>query len=253
MKNFLKKKLSKYFSILLTLTLVFGTSCSNSTSSENSDNIESSSTCTSTKLNDNENIINEESSFEEDSSSVEESSSEVTSSEDQFPSEEIPNPPSNAGVIYQISTEGTYAEVIGFEGDSTDVIINDTYQDLPVTNIGNYAFAGSKITHIEIPDNIITIGDAAFYGCIKLTNVVISNSTVYIGNRAFQNCDHLVNIVIGQNVSTIGQFAFAYCFSLTNITYNGTIEQWETMDIGAGFKTGVPTKEIICKDGIISL
>lgn len=39
------------------------------------------------------------------------------------------------GVYYDVSSDGTYAEVIDYVGTATKVKIADTYEGLPVTSI----------------------------------------------------------------------------------------------------------------------
>ncbi|MBE5744537.1 MAG: collagen-like protein [Clostridiales bacterium] len=108
------------------------------------------------------------------------------------------------GLLYAISADGTYAEVIGYEGTATKVIIADTYGDLPVKNIYVDAFYNNdNITSVVIPDSVTSIGGYAFYSCNSLTAVVIPDS-----------------------VTSIGEWAFSNCESLTDVYYNGTIDDW---------------------------
>ena len=114
------------------------------------------------------------------------------------------------GVIYDISTDGTYAEVIGYEGTATKVKIASEYKGLPVKNIYNNAFENNrKITSVIIPDSVTNISDKAFYYCTNLASVVIPNSIVNIGDYAFQHCAGLTHVVIPDSVITIGKYAFA--------------------------------------------
>ena len=100
------------------------------------------------------------------------------------------------GVLYDLSADGTYAEVIGYEGTATRVRIADTYEGAPVTRIYDKAFLAKSITSIIIPDSVTTIGNWAFYDCYSLTSVVIPDSVTTIGERAFFSCDSLTSVVI---------------------------------------------------------
>ena len=63
------------------------------------------------------------------------------------------DPASTSGVKYQKSADGTYAEVIGYEGTGVDVIIADEYDGVPVTRIAAYAFnSHTGLKSITIPD-----------------------------------------------------------------------------------------------------
>ena len=90
------------------------------------------------------------------------------------------------GVIYRISTDKTYAEVVGYDGTMAEVEIAEEYGGLPVKNIYDSAFRGNKtITSVVIPDSVTSIGGGAFAYCSALTSVVIPNSVTSIGTGAF--------------------------------------------------------------------
>ena len=108
--------------------------------------------------------------------------------------------PATEGVLYQISSDNTYAEVIGYEGTAKRVRIADTYNDLPVKTISYEAFYENRtITAVKIPDSVTSIGQNAFNGCSSLTSVVIPDSVTSIGKEAFCNCSSLTNIEVSAN------------------------------------------------------
>ena len=122
------------------------------------------------------------------------------------------------GIIYDVSADGTYAEVVAYEGTATKIRIADTYNGLPVTTIYSNAFNDNDtITSVIIPDIVTSIGDYAFYSCDSLTGVVIGNSVTSIGDYAFQSCNRLESVVIGNSVTSIGNAAFSFCSSLESV------------------------------------
>lgn len=121
------------------------------------------------------------------------------------------------GLRYALSDDGTYAEVLGYEGTDTKVIIADAYQGVPVKRIGVEAFCNKNLTSVEIPDSVTSIGDYAFYACSSMTSVVIPDSVITIGWSAFASCGSLTSVVIPDSVTSINYGMFGGCSGLTNI------------------------------------
>ena len=158
------------------------------------------------------------------------------------------------GVIYDISVDGTYAEVVGYEGDSKKIKIEKEFLGLPVKNIADGAFScNDAITDVIIPDSVTSIGERTFLRCYSLKKISvveknenyksidgnlytkdektllqyaigktakefsIPNSVTSIGNYAFDSCSSLTSVVIPDSVTSIGYGAFAGCSSLTSV------------------------------------
>ena len=100
-----------------------------------------------------------------------------------------------------------------------------------VTSIGDYTFSNcSSLVVITLPDSVTTIEDNAFAGCTSLIDILIPPSVISIGDYAFFNCSSLVAITLPNSVSSIGSFAFGDCDSIYKIEFEGTSDQWETMN-----------------------
>ena len=127
------------------------------------------------------------------------------------------------GIEYEISEDGTYAEVISYTGTSTKVNIASTYNNLPVISIADYAFMASSIEMLIIPDGVISIGVSAFRACANLKSISIPNSVISIGDGAFYGCSSLTSAIRLENIISIGASAFYQCSSLTNILIGNRI------------------------------
>ena len=128
------------------------------------------------------------------------------------------------GVLYDISADGTYAEVIGYEGTATRVRIADTYENLPVKVIYDKAFENKSIVSVVIPDSVTTIGGEAFHYCRQLTSVVIGDSVTTMGIYAFGGCESLTSVVFPDSVTTIGHGAFDYCHNLKSVVMSEGVQ-----------------------------
>ncbi|MEN6595734.1 MAG: leucine-rich repeat domain-containing protein [Clostridiaceae bacterium] len=79
-----------------------------------------------------------------------------------------------------------------------------------VTSIGDYAFSGTAIANIDIPQTIHFLGNGIFSSCDKLTEVTLPEGISSVGNAAFYNCPLLTNISIPDSVEYIGNDVFSY-------------------------------------------
>ena len=91
-------------------------------------------------------------------------------------------------------------------GTITDCDFSVTKADIPseidgvaVTSIGAFAFYGSAITGIEIPDSVITIGECAFISCGALKHITIGKNVASIGEGAFSECWKLEEIIVDES------------------------------------------------------
>src|SRR6266704_4485569 len=85
-----------------------------------------------------------------------------------------------------------------YTGNNGVVAIPSTIDGLPVTSIGEYAFSGSSITAVTIPNSVTNIGNFAFGYCFSLTNIMVDPL-----NSAFSSVD---GVVFNQSQTTLVEF-----------------------------------------------
>ncbi len=204
---------------------------------------------------------------------------------------EMPQPGSQ-GLEYRLINNGTEYEVASI-GDctDTDIIIPSTYNNKPVTSIGEWAFDScSSLTSVTLSFGITSIGDYAFWGCELLAKIDMSESVSFIGDLpfsgckikeariptsiiphvisnslekvvinggeaiesyAFWTCGSLKNIVISSSVTSIGESAFRNCYSLESVTFE---ENSKLISIESlAFAYCVSLRNIILPDSLKSI
>lgn len=143
---------------------------------------------------------------------------------------------------------------------------------------GNMAFSScTELTYIYLPANIKEIGALDFVGCTSLKAIVSLanietigyrafgdcssftggagelhlNSIISIGQYAFQNCSSLVEVHLGCNLTKISAGAFLNCSNLRSLHFDGTVEQWNNIELGNDWCHGTQITGVICADGSI--
>lgn len=185
---------------------------------------------------------------------------------------------SENGLKFVLNSGGDNYTVLGGRFDGEHLIVPSTFNNVPVTSVGESAFKGNnRLRFIEIPnsitsiekqafedcseleainvdlqnpnyssqdgilynkertkfihipkaikgtitisENVISIGDSAFYKCNNLQGVSFGNNSklTSIGEYAFEQCGRLQSITIPKSVTWIGDYAFCKCDSLQNI------------------------------------
>ena len=74
-----------------------------------------------------------------------------------------------------------------------------------------------RMTTIEIPSSVMSIGNRAFFGCNSMTTIILPSSLTSIGYSAFARCSSITTIVLPSSVTSIGNDAFYRCSSITTI------------------------------------
>ncbi len=104
-----------------------------------------------------------------------------------------------------------------------NIVIPAVYDGLPVTAIDPWAFCGSNIASVIIPETVTTIGDGAFSFCASLESVTMPN-VHEMGEYVFRDCYSLKNVAIGKS-TTLGARTFWYCNSLESIKFSDNIKE----------------------------
>ena len=125
--------------------------------------------------------------------------------------------PASEGLKFELSSDGTYYIVVGKATCSDkDIVIPNTYKDIPVGSIGSSEFANSdSITGVVIGEKVTNICDYAFKDCNSLVSVKMGDSVISIGDYSFNSCTSLISITKPNSVTRIGSEAFNGCTNLT--------------------------------------
>lgn len=159
----------------------------------------------------------------------------------------------------------TRSEISAYSESCVSAEINDC-----VTNIDASAFLGfTNIRNVSLLNSLTTIGDYAFYHCVKLTGLTIPSGVTTIGQQVLAYTENISSITVEATTpATIGQNAFGSqnfpiyvpcesltlyqqewdeyasritCIQPTGHTYvdlglpSGT--KWATMNVGASSET----------------
>ena len=100
---------------------------------------------------------------------------------------------------------------------------------LPPTlkKIGSFAFPGTALTSVNIPDNVETIKECAFSQVKQLQEVHLPDSLTSLGNYAFAECRSLRTVKIPTKLKTIPDYTFQNCRSLQSVELHDSITAFE--------------------------
>lgn len=122
-------------------------------------------------------------------------------------------------ILSHTFVEGQPSGSVITDGEGT-IMFNDV-----LSCIGDYAFAGTSIVDVIMPNSVTEIGSHAFYNCLSLINMNIPSGVTVIGQGAFQECENLPSISIPNSVVEIGPRAFYFNLALTTVTIGSGVQE----------------------------
>ena len=94
--------------------------------------------------------------------------------------------------------------------------------ELPETiqELGNFVFSNcSSLTSVTfMGDKVKVLPDRLFYSCEKLTEVNIPYTLDSIGKRTFAKCESLTSVSLPGELQSIGDYAFESCYELKEVS-----------------------------------
>ena len=99
---------------------------------------------------------------------------------------------------------------------------------------------GQRITALEVPEGVTSIGDFAFYECKEFHDITLPESLESIGQYAFAGCCGLRELMLPDAVTSVGLNAFKGCECIGSLTV-GKIIGAKTLD-----ELYIPTANLKC-------
>ena len=94
-----------------------------------------------------------------------------------------------------------------------------------VTNIPSWAFSGSNLKSVVIPQGVVSIGMGAFTECKELKSISIPSGVTDVGAFAFKGCLSLEHVDFQPGVTNIEDYAFEGCKNLKKVVVpEGVVE-----------------------------
>ena len=125
----------------------------------------------------------------------------------------------NIDAIENNDFDTVYSGIVdGLKGMFTGALLDAGIDPLPhMTTIVPRMYESLMIHHIDIPSNIIRIGNNAFRRCTRLDSVKLPEGLRIIGFYAFKDCFDLQNITFPNSLEILADTAFYGCTSFTAI------------------------------------
>jgi len=137
-------------------------------------------------------------------------------------------------IVWVLNENRNGVIIAGCEESQKKIVINDTYQGLPVIGIKNYAFEDDTVLEeIVVPETVNSIGYEAFAHCSKLAkfnavdggeDFVLPAGLTELSSSVFMNDPCIRKVIIPSGVTTIEWGSFYECTGLEDVFIPGTVE-----------------------------
>ena len=148
----------------------------------------------------------------------------------------------DVGFFWEETAEGN-ARILGYAGEEREIVLPETAEGLPVTEVGAEAFAGcgtlekirfpkglkkigsfafgncESLREAVLPESLTTLENGAFCGCTSLERVTFAGELKRLSDCLFQGCTALSEVVLPKGLKELGSSAFSGCFSLGEMVF----------------------------------
>ena len=122
---------------------------------------------------------------------------------------------------YEYEVVDSTVKIVKYTGNESSIKIPDSINGRSVTKIGEYAFEEKQsLTEVILPNKLESIGDFAFFGCIKLKKLDIPQTVKKIGQNAvgYFEKNNIMSpvdgiVIIGHENETVKKYANECGFS----------------------------------------
>lgn len=118
--------------------------------------------------------------------------------------------------------------------------------------IGSNAFAScTSLEYLEIPPTVEKYLNANIYRkCSSLISLTVPEGVTSLSPRSFELCKSLKTIYLPSTLKTIEGYAvLGLCESIEEIVFNGTVEQWNSIEKSEVWYIATPAFTVKCTDG----
>jgi hypothetical protein len=153
---------------------------------------------------------------------------------------------------FELNDDGT-ATVIKYRGGDAMPVVPEEIEGFVVTSIGDWAFGrflGKRpLLDIALPGSLISIGDYAFANCTKLTVLNIPKGVTSIGAAAFSGCASLLRMKLPPDLTAVSDWLFKDCHALTSVKL-----PYSVRELGKGAFAGCKTlADVFLPDDIAAI
>lgn len=108
--------------------------------------------------------------------------------------------------------------------------------------IGDYAFSDTALWQVELPQNLLWLGEGIYKGCSKLSSIKFHKHLTEIPNEMFMNCTAMKKVDLPAGTAAIGREAFSGCVGLIDMIIPESV-----LTVGANAFAGMnPSFTLIC-------